>query len=125
MDIVRNKLSGGLLLEWDVTFKERHEGESVVFLHEEEIETVSFLGNLDSFVMNSLLKDKLFEVEESLLMVGSLSDLDTGLPGMWGEIHLAVVTLHVMDNKLDFESLFQRNVVSNVFLDGQLDPESL
>ncbi len=54
-------------------------------------------------------------------MFDVLSDLDDGAPCVWGELFLAVVTLHVEFGKLSDESLLDFSVVVELLFDCYFD----
>lgn len=103
-------------------------------LPEEEIDTVWLLLDVQSVLMSIVLQDDLFQIEESSLVVNSLSGLNYGLPCVLGILSLTSLALLGGDNVLDLERLLQdgrgkhlsdpsegRGRAAYLFLDGELD----
>lgn len=60
-----------------------------------KVETVVHFANPEGLLVRVMLQYELLEVEESALVVNSLSDLHLGDPRVWSVGLLAIVTLQV------------------------------
>lgn len=72
-----------------------------------EVQTVPHFLDGDGVLLSPVFKDKLFEEQESTLMLDFLSDLDEGFPCVFGSESCAVWALCVLDEELDLEYLFK------------------
>jgi hypothetical protein len=91
----------------------------------EKVETILLLVDGYGILMRIVLKDELFEVEKSSLVLHLLSDLDHGTPCVLGRKTCAVRALTVLNDELDFEDLLQDCRGEDLLLHRKLDSETL
>ena len=73
----------------------------------EKVQAVPHFPDGDGVFLDPVFEDKLFEEQEGTLMLNLLSDLNEGLPSIFCSESCTVWTLCVLDEKLDFEDLFE------------------
>lgn len=89
-----------------------------------KVKTVFFLADFDHTIKGIMLKNELFEVEESFFMLDVLPDLHNCTPGMRSELLLAIVALNVSLNKLSDKSLLDFRLIVQLLLNCYFDFDS-
>ena len=74
--------------------------------------------------MRVVLQDQLLEKQEGSLVMDALPQLHLRLPSVRRISLLTVVTLQILDQKLDLERLLEKRIDLHFFLNGQLDFDS-
>ena len=99
---------------------ELHESEGVTVTLELEVKTLSILDNSDGLLVSFVLQDKLLQKQKCPLVVYTLSHLHLTGPGMWGPRLFTVVTLSILNHKLNAKRLLEHRIVLYFLLHGQL-----
>ena len=83
-----------------------------------EVQPIVHLPDANGLLMGVVLQDHLLEEEECAFVVDALSHLDLRDPGMGCPGLLAVITLLVLHDKLNLESLLHEGVCVDFLLHG-------
>ena len=118
--VVRNQLTRGSVFGDEVSLHETDQAVRVRVLFVLKVEAIVHLSDIESPFVRLMLEDELLQIEKGPLVVHTLSYLDLGDPSMWGVCHLAVITLLVVNDEFNLESLLQHRVMLDFFLHSQL-----
>lgn len=100
-----DELPSSTMSRYEVVHHEADDSIAVRLLLILEVQTFVHLPDCQSPIVRVVLHNHLFQVEESALMVHTLSELDLGAPCVWSVGLLAIIALQVLYDELNLESL--------------------
>ena len=125
--IMRNQLLSMLIPLKEIISDEINKPLGMWPMFELEVKSMAsrLLLNSNTLGLSIMFHDQLLKVQKCSLVINSLSHLNLGLPVMGSVSFFAIVTLIILDDKFNHDSLLNGCSSINLFLHCDLNFESL